>query len=407
MSLEGDRRLPRICMVTETYYPVVGGGERQAQLLASDLVVRGLEVMIVTRRTDPTLAETDRVEGVPVFRISPVGAGRARRWLMTLSSLRFLVRTRSQYDVIFVSGFKALGLSAVLAAKMFGKACILKADSNGEMSGEFFSAGLRAFRLTPASRGFRAVLHARNWVLRQADRFVAITSGIAEELRGSGVSGAVIHHITNGVDASRFHPVHAELKHSLKQRLHLPEKDLLIAYTGRLVTYKGLPLLLRVAEEILRERDNVGFVLIGSGGLDIHNCEAELREFVRARGLEESIHFAGDVNNVQEYLQASDIFVLPTHDDAFPLALVEAMACGLPPVATAVGGIREIVTHDHNGLLVAAGDRQQLYQALGELIADKSRSAALGHVAMETVRAKYAREIVAAKYVELFQAACS
>jgi glycosyltransferase involved in cell wall biosynthesis len=116
--------------------------------------------------------------------------------------------------------------------------------------------------------------------------------------------------------------------------LRLPLTDFIVSYTGRLVSYKGLPLLLRVAQEMQQENRKVGFVLIGSGGLDVHNCEAALKEYVTANRLELVVHFAGEVPNVHEYLQASDVFVLPTEDDAFPLALIEAMACGLPVVST-------------------------------------------------------------------------
>jgi glycosyltransferase involved in cell wall biosynthesis len=169
------------------------------------------------------------------------------------------------------------------------------------------------------------------------------------------------------------------------------------------VSYKGLPLLLRVAEVIQSEFDQVGFVLIGSGGLDMHNCEAELKKFVKDKGLEESICFSGEVNNVHEYLQASDIFVLPSEEDAFPLALVEAMACGLPVISTPVGGIKEIITDGQNGLLVQSRDFQQLYQAISGLIRNPALSASLGMAAVQTVQERYSAGIIVQKHRELFR----
>jgi glycosyltransferase involved in cell wall biosynthesis len=302
-----------------------------------------------------------------------------------------------------VSGFKALGISGVVISRLFHKLCILKADSNGEMSGEFFADGLKAAGLTPASRLFRVLLSVRNWILRRADWFVAITPGIAEELVRQRVGRNAIHYITNAVDTTRFCPATTAERPSLRRRLGFPEKKIIVAYTGRLVTYKGLPLLVRVAERLQQEYGDVGFVLIGSGGLDIHNCERGLRAYVSANHLGTSIHFAGEVPNVHEYLQASDIFVLPTEEDAFPLALVEAMACGLPVISTPVGGIGQIVTNGENGLLVKPGDFQQLYDALRHLTTNPSRSAALGAAAAQTVRARYSREIVARRYIELFE----
>jgi glycosyltransferase involved in cell wall biosynthesis len=339
---------------------------------------------------------------VTVVRVPPAGVGGSKRWLMLVSSFYALVRARRDYDIIFVSGFKALGISAVLTARLFGKVCVLKADSNGEMSGEFFAAGLRKLRMTPASPAFRLFLAARNSILRRADGFVAITAGIVEEYARHGVSSASIRPIPNSVDTNRFRPVAAVHKTALRQRLRLPATDIIICYTGRLVRYKGLPLLLRVAHEIQQAHRNVGFVLIGSGGLDIHNCEAALKEYIAVNALEACVHFAGEVPNVQEYLQASDAFVLPTEDDAFPLALIEAMACGLPVVATSVGGIPEIVSHDRTGLLVQAGHRQELHDALQRVMTDRALSTSLGHAARATVVDRYSRETIASRYVELF-----
>jgi glycosyltransferase involved in cell wall biosynthesis len=395
--------LPRICLLTETYYPLTGGGESQARVLAANLLNRNFQVMIITRRCSDSLKEIELVDGVKVYRIPPVGAGRFARWFMLFWSLLALVKTRRQYDLVYVSGFKALGLSAVLAAKLLRKRCILKADSNGEMSGDFFAAGLKKLKLTPSSIIVRILLSGRNKILRGANSFVAITTGIAEELRSEGVDPSSIALISNGIDTDSFSPITASEKYSLRQTLVIPKKRIIITYAGRLVSYKGLPLLLRVAEVIQSEFDQVGFVLIGSGGLDMHNCEAELKKFVKDKGLEESICFSGEVNNVHEYLQASDIFVLPSEEDAFPLALVEAMACGLPVISTPVGGIKEIITDGQNGLLVQSRDFQQLYQAISGLIRNPALSASLGMAAVQTVQERYSAGIIVQKHRELFR----
>jgi len=373
-------------------------------MLAADLAAAGFEAFVVTRRSDAALASTDVVDGVRVYRIAPGGPGRWSRWFMVPSAFRVLARMRRRYDLIFVSGFKALGVPAVLASRLFGKVCILKADSNGEMSGAFFRDGLSAVGLAPHSRVFRTFLAVRNCVLRRADAFVAITSRIAEEFGAGGVRREIVHVVTNAVDTNTYRPAGNDDKSALRRRLRLPQRRILITYAGRLVTYKGLPLLLRVVERLQHDHD-VGLVLVGSGGLDIHNCEADLRAYVDGRGLSAGIHFAGEVGNVHEYLQASDIFVLPTEEDAFPLALIEAMACGLPVVSTPIGGIPEIVTHGKNGLLVQPRDFDQLRDALRDLIANRDRAASLGQAAARTVRARYSREAIAKEYVELFNRA--
>jgi glycosyltransferase involved in cell wall biosynthesis len=401
--MKSQNPLPRICLLTETYHPLTGGGETQARILAESLIARKYQVFIVTQRSYDSLKIVDTIDGVSVYRIAPVGRGRFTRWHMTVWSFLALARMRHQYDVILVSGFKALGLSAVLIAKLFRKACVLKADSNGEMSGEFFAAGLNKLGVAPSSLLVRLFLSVRNKILRAADCFVAITSGIARELQTQGVNPMLIFPITNGVDISKFRRANALEKQQLRRQLSIPKKRTIVTYAGRLVSYKGLPLLLRVAEAIQRECKEVGFVLIGSGGIDIHNCETELKEFVRAKCLEEAVYFPGEVGNVHEYLQASDIFVLPSEEDAFPAALVEAMACGLPVVSTPVGGIKEIITDRHDGLLVEAGDFQQLHDRIRALIFDRTLSDSLGRAAVRTVHERYSSTKIADEYCEVFR----
>jgi hypothetical protein len=125
---------PGICLLTETYYPVVGGGETQARVLAEDLVARGFKVTVVTRRSSKALSKLEQIGGVTVCRTSPVGGGHLKRWAMVFTCLPVLLIRSRQYDLIYVSGFKALGLTAVMVSRLLRKPCVLKADSNGEPS---------------------------------------------------------------------------------------------------------------------------------------------------------------------------------------------------------------------------------------------------------------------------------
>lgn len=399
---EGARPRPGVCLLTETYHPVVGGGETQARALAEDLVARGFDVLVVTRRSGRELARTERIGRVTVYRTPPAGSGQRKRWGMVLACVPVLLRQRQRYDLIYVSGFKALGLTGVMLGRLLRKRCILKADSNGEMSGAFFDQGRSALGLGPDSTLFRIFLTLRNRVLRRAHRFVAISSDIAEELRRHGVPPDRIALVTNSVDTSRFVPVDPAARAALRRKLGLPADHAIVTYTGRLVSYKGLPLLLRVWQRVRQTRRDTTLLLVGSGGLDVHNCEAELREYVRAHQLQDGVHFTGDVGNVHEYLQASDLFVFPTEKEAFGIALIEAMACGLPVIATPTGGVKDIVVDGQNGLLVEAGSSDQLYRAIDRLLADAPLADALGGAARATVVSRYTREAVLRQYLELF-----
>jgi glycosyltransferase involved in cell wall biosynthesis len=152
-----------------------------------------------------------------------------------------------------------------------------------------------------------------------------------------------------------------------------------------------------------KEYAHVRLMLLGSGGLDIHNCEDDLKEYVTANKLGDSVQFMGNVDNVYEYLQASDIFVFPSENEAFPLSLIEAMACGLPVISTSAGGMKDVLENERNGLIVISGDDHQLYGAISNLVTDIPLANNLGRAALRSVRHKYSVDSVTNEYVELFE----
>ena len=381
----------------------MGGGETQAQLLAEGLIAGGHSVVLLTRRSDASLKKQERYGELNVYRLPPAGSGQLKKWGLILSSLPALIRLRDQYDLIFVSGYRIIGLAAVLAGKLLRKPVVLKADSQGEMTGDFFESGLKKFGISHTSLPFRLFLGFRNGILKKADAFSAISPEIASEWTSSGIPLERVHLIPNSVDTTRFVPVEPSQKTHLRQRLGLPESAIIAIYTGRLVSYKGLPLLLKVWKEISSTHENILLLLAGTGGLDIHNCEAELHEYVKANGLEKVVRFLGPVRNVHQYLQASDLFIFPTENDAFPSSVVEAMACALPVVTTPVGAIKTIVTDRKTGLIVQPGNQEQLFDALNVMLPDPVFASHLGWAAWETVQDRYSAGTITGKYLSLFQ----
>jgi glycosyltransferase involved in cell wall biosynthesis len=392
----------RVCMLAETFHPVIGGCESQARLLAEQLTERGHQVMIVTRRTSSGLPASDRLGGVRILRVGPGGPGGFKRWPMVLTALTTLFRMRREFDVVLVLGFRSLGLSAGILRR-WGKGCVLKAESNGEMSGDFFAPRLERLRLGVASLPVRALIGRRNRVLTRADAFIAISAAVEAELRSAGIPEAKITRIPNAVDSLVVRPADVEEKGQLRARLGFGAGDVLVTFTGRLVSYKGLPLLLRVWERVVADVPSARLVLVGAGGQDIHNCEDELRAFVRDRSMDDRVVFTGDVSNVHEYLQASDVFIFPTENEAFGISLIEAMSCGLPVVAASTGGITDIVEHGVDGILVPPGDDVATEAALRALLSDPEKATGLGVAARRTVKHRYSVDSVVDSYETLLR----
>lgn len=394
----------KVCILTETYHPVIGGGETQARLLAEGLVARGASVIVLTRRSDPALPRHERYGHVVVHRLWPPGRGQLKKWGLLLSAGPALLRLRSEYDIVFVSGFRIVGLAAVVMARILRKAVVLKADSRGEMSGAFFEAGLDRAKVPGFSLLFRAFLKLRNAALRRADAFVAITPEITAEYAAAGIPESRVRMVPNGVETSRFGPLDAQARAELRIKLGIDAAARVAVYTGRLVSYKGLPTLLRAWPEVLRAVPAARLLLLGEGGLDIHNCEQQLREQVQQEGLAGSVTFVGAVSDVSPWLQAADVFVFPTENDAFPSSLVEAMACGLAVVTTPVGAIPTIVQAGETGVLVTPADSGRLAEALVRVFRDPGLSSRLGAAARQAALGKYSAGAMTSRYLDLFRA---
>jgi glycosyltransferase involved in cell wall biosynthesis len=393
----------RVVVATETAYPEVGGGETQARTLTDALIARGFHVTLVTRRSRGDSARREQEPDLDVVRLPPSGPGRWKKWGLTVTALPALYKAARHADAVLVSGFRILGAPAVMATRWRGTPCVLKGDSRGEMSGEFFRAGLAGLNLTPRSFIVRLLVGLRNRLLRRADAFVALSTEMADEFAACAIPRARISTIPNGVDMDRFRPAEQHERLALRQKLGFASARVAV-YTGRLVTYKGLPLLLRAWASVRRQGVDAMLVLVGEGGSDMHACEGELRDFVRTNGLDGSIRFAGAVTTVEDYLRAADVFVFPTTDEAFGLSLVEAMACGLPVASTAVGGIRDFLVDGQNGVVVPVNNEEALQGAIRRLIAGGPEVEALGRAARTTVASRFSTPAVADAMVRLIGA---
>lgn len=399
-SNDGGESLPRVCFLTETFYPLVGGVQTHTRLLAMHLQSEGVKTLVLTRRADHSFARSEIVDGIPVYRIPPSGMKRFGKYVMIPFAVFELIRRRKDYDVICVCGLRSLGIPAVLASKIIGKTCVLRAEAQGEMSGDYASV----YRKLPGiiNPAFRLWIKLRNSLLKRADGFVAISSPIEKEFISVGIGHNRVFPIPNGIVTEQYQPVDASTKRALRKKLGLSARDSIIMYSGRLVRGKGVEHLLHTWEKVISSQKDVHLVIVGSGGGISLSCEDELRRFVSDRGLDAAVTFTGFTENVHEYLQAADLFVFPTEYEAFGLSLVEAMACRLPVIATKVGGIPDIIRHLKNGILVEPGDSEALAREITNLLNQPQLAQSLAENARRTACQRYSIKTVSQRYIELF-----
>jgi glycosyltransferase involved in cell wall biosynthesis len=343
-----------------------GGAEMQCHRLAKELIRRGHQVEIVTTRPagEPAFAV---VEGVPVRRLFAFGnrrlVWRAAPYTYTALLLAHLLRHKP--DVVHAHQAFHPAWAAVVARRRFGGApVVVKVATAGEFGDVRQMTEGRA-TLPIGSR------HLLRQIVAHADALVAISSAVGDELTG----GRIVR-IPNGVDLPAATPTREEA------RRQLGVDGRLILYVGRAGAQKGADLLARAWQ---KAKIPARLVMLGEGVPDVPE--------VRAAGIEAP----GRVRNVDLYLRAADLFVLPSRGEGLSNALLEAMAHGLPCLVSDLAANRELVDPGVTGLVFPAGDEDALAHALQQPIPPD-----LGKNARALVEKQYTLAAVVSRYEELY-----
>lgn len=227
---------------------------------------------------------------------------------------------------------------------------------------------------------------------RNVDYFVAISNLIGHELQEAGVKPNKLVHIPNAVNIDRFQPL-VEKKQALRERLGIPPNSLVVIYTGRLSREKRPENLFKVWPRVHEEFPNSILLILGTGPQ-----EQELKS-----QLSPGIRMLGNVGNVVPYLQVSDLFVLPSSAEGLPVSLLEAMACGLPAVATAVGGTPEVLENNLSGLLIPSDDLTALQASICTMLANPNLRLRMGVAGRKRIIAQFSLEMAVNKLMGLYE----
>ena len=232
---------------------------------------------------------------------------------------------------------------------------------------------------------------------RRANRVVFVSAPLRDRLMDGWplhpARTAVVH---NGIDAAAFRPGRDD---SLRRELGIAPGALLLGAVGNLRPDKDYPVLLHAAARLREHLPGVRLVVAGEGG---NALEAELRALATRLGLGDTVVFAGFRADPERVLRALDLFVLSSRSEGFSLSTVQAMACGLPVVATRSGGPEEIVADGRTGILVAPGSPDALADAVLRLARDPEARARLGRAAREEALARFTLERMVRGYEAVY-----
>lgn len=247
-----------------------------------------------------------------------------------------------------------------------------------------------------------------NWkynALRRAARlvvqhYIAVSHDLETWLRGTvGVPADRVSQIYNGVDQDRFHP-RREVRPHLGPEGFLEHATCVIGSVGRMAAVKDYPTLVRAFIALCGRSpvaEGLRLVIVGEG-----IARAECQALADAAGLGARVHFPGDSQDTAEWLRCFDIFVLPSLGEGISNTILEAMASGLPVLATRVGGTPELVIPGETGSLWAPGDANALVELLVQYCTDATRRRREGAAARMRVERRFSWPCAAAAYQAVY-----
>ncbi|RME03102.1 MAG: glycosyltransferase family 1 protein [Planctomycetota bacterium] len=365
---------PRIFMLLQQFYPIVGGAEIQAQRLATKLVEWGNVVSVITNRQKAEWPAREVLDGVEIRRM---GFPLPYRFMEnSLPLFGYLLRHRREFDILHCHQAFHHAVVSILAAKLLRKRCIVKIACAGRFGDLYVGSTFAHFRKALS-------------ILYLADRVIAISSQVKEELLEFGFPPERILFIPNGVDVEYF-----------SRTVSFPSVGKWVfLHAGRRHPQKGIDVLLK-AVRILQRRFMANCFEVRCFGH--HYPEYDYPRLARRLGVEFNVRFFPPSSDMRARYQEAHCLVLPSRGEGLSNTLLEAMSLEMPVITTEVSGNLDVVVSGQNGLLVPVGDPVALAEAMGFVMSCFSEAKCLGRQARETVERRFSLRSVAERYQSLY-----
>ena len=399
--MTSERADPRVVVLTPYFRPIVGGVESNAERLARYLQQHGFKVRVLTKRVTKDLPDVEAMDGVQIERIGPFGdRAAAGKWLLLPQVAEWLGRERSAYDIVCCIDYRGTGVAAVCAGLLTRRPAVFQAQTTGVLSGANMDGALERWKIDPRGVLGRFAKAIPRVVYRRADAFACISREIEREALACGIPRERVHYLPNAIDMTRFRPATPAEKRELRERLGVPADTVVCLFVGRLSREKGLMDLMEAWRSVSSAQ-----LLVAGPDMDGHawNVGPAARELVAAHHLESSVRFLGSVSDVASLLRVADIAIQPSHFEALGLSAIEALASGVPVVASAVGGLLDFVMDDRNGKLCPPHDPVALAAAIRAMVDDAGLRGRLAAGARASVLGEYDEAIVSERFGALLR----
>ena len=365
-------------MVTGAYFPELSGGGLQCRTMIH-VLGEWFDFEVLTTCTDPKLPPVQVVEGTLVTRVYVDVSRPMTKVAAACRTVMFFLRRHATFEAVHLHGFSQKSVLVILLAKLLGKRVIITIHTAG----------------TDEPDGVRRLGGLAYWCYSRADRFLAISEAIAANYRAAGLPESRLRIVPNGVDTDRFRPAAAGEREQCCRDLGLDPSLRWIAFVGFFSREKNPDVLfdawLALSPSV---REGTGLVFAGATESKYHEVDPALAQRLRADatrlGLQERVRFLGEVPDIERVYKVADVLAMPSTREAFGMVLVEAMASGLPVVATRIEGVTDaIVDEGVTGILAPPRDAAAWTGALTRILTDPMGARAMGGYARRAVDERY------------------
>jgi len=383
----------KICMLSTTFPRFQGDIYGNfIYLLAKKLVERNVIVKVVCSHYEGIQRE-EKWGSIEIFRyryiipeshqqltyeggiLAALGKNHWNKVLIPFFMLSFLLkglRVGKSCDLIHAH-WTVSGLIALLVRKWHKKPIVLT------VHGSDINALNKKFLLKLVNR----------FILSKVDNIIAVSPALKEKVIEMGILQEKLWYIPNGVDTDEFYPAPIESP--------VPKR---ILWVGRMSKEKGLPILIKAMKEILKEIPQAQLTLVGDGPE-----RGVIDQMIEDYQLKDHIHLEGFQSHMEisRYFRNSHIFVLPSIREGFPLVTLEALASGLPCIASNVGGVKAVIEDGINGYLVSPSDARELSLKVVKLMNNPDLMKEMGEKARERIVGQYSWDRIADRTIDLYQ----
>jgi len=377
----------RVAMVIDRYAPLWGGTENQLRQMAPYLKARGCDLFIVTRRWDKELPKKETIDGVRIYRVGWPGKSLVSTVSYISALFLTLLANRNTFDIIHTNGAAAL---AVLGSFF---ALLLKKPNMARIS-----SASRIPELTQKQFGSIAMRF-----LRKADAIISLSDDIRNELINVAVGKDRIFDMTNGVNFERFKKYCKSQRQIWRLQRKLPEDAIIVLYSSLFKPGKGHTILLKAWCEIEKNVKNAWLLLLGSDNYQRTSTAQQIKSTARIEKLKRVI-FEGETASPEAYTGIADVCAFAAQDESegCPNALLEAMSAQLAPIAFNSSGIRDIIEHNKNGLLVYKKSAASFAKQLATLLYSANKRESLGRAARNYVLEHHQFSTTADRYISIY-----